>query len=322
MGWRESGIEWFMRLAGVPEGSRVAYLWGHHLDPVASERFTDRLRDFAHNVEWLDCFRLSTEKLGSYHQRLQRRSPVCVVAYAKALADLASVARELDRPRYPKRCLITGAEKLLAEHRTVIEETYKRPVHERYGSRDVGLIGFQIDAACSLDFTIDWSSVMVEPETDDVRSPILVTKLRADGMPMLRYRIGDVARFSPASHPGHPCLSLSEVLGRETDRIWLPGGGWIDGIEFPHLMKDHPIRDFRVIQRRDFSVVVEYVAADSFSREDYREIFDTLAANMRGLRLTLREVADIPRPDSLKWRPVHTELGRSGLADRGNVERS
>src|SRR5205807_24572 len=48
-GWRESGMQYYMNRIGVTKGSRIAYLWGHHLDPVASDRLRDRLRDFMLN---------------------------------------------------------------------------------------------------------------------------------------------------------------------------------------------------------------------------------------------------------------------------------
>ena len=307
-GWRESGIDWFMLRIGVPRGSRVAYLWGHNLDPVASDRFSDRMRDFVQNATWLDCFRLSAAELERYHSLLTKRPPKCIVAYAKALADLAMVIREKDeRPNYPTCCLVTGAEKLLPHHRQVVEQVFNCRVHERYGSRDVGLIGFQVSAAAGGEFEVDWANVMVEAEHEGPESSILITKLHGDGMPMLRYRLGDVGRFPVGAQPGHPNFVLHEVLGRETDRIFLPHGGWIDGIEFPHLMKDHPVLDFQVVQRPDLSLVVEYVPSGSFTEDNYRRILETLRVNVTGVGITLREVHEIPRAASNKWRPVRTE---------------
>src|SRR5262249_1476125 len=36
-GWRESSIESFMRRIDAPSGTRTAFLWGHHLDPVNTD---------------------------------------------------------------------------------------------------------------------------------------------------------------------------------------------------------------------------------------------------------------------------------------------
>ena len=62
-GWKESGIDFSFEKIGVAAGAKIAYLWGHHLDPQAADNFRDRLRAFMTNVRYFDCFRLSPEIL-------------------------------------------------------------------------------------------------------------------------------------------------------------------------------------------------------------------------------------------------------------------
>jgi len=308
-GWRESGSEYSMTRIGVPKGSRVGFLWGHHLDPVASDRLTDRLRDFVENIRWFDCFRLSPTRLAQYHTELERWRPRCVVAYAGALGALAEEVRDRGWcPSYPTHCFVTGAEKLMPDHRRAIQAVFGRPVHERYGGRDVGLIAFQVDVARSLDYEVDWSNVLIEPETPTPSSSILVTKLHGDGMPMLRYRVGDIGHFPGGSGPGHPTFVLHEVLGHEIERIWLPDGRWIHGIQIRHLMKDHPIREFQLVQRADFSVVVLVVPRNGFTQQNRTAIADILEANLPRLNPGVQIVDAIPRTAADKLQPVISEV--------------
>ena len=308
-GWRESGSEYYMRRVGLPSGSRVALLWGHHLDPVQRRGLRDWLHDFADNVRWFDCLRLSPVTLDAYHRELEQWRPQGVVAYASALAALTE---QVDQPAvpatYPSRCFVTGAEKLMPHERSMIERTFGKPVHERYGSRDVGLIGFQTDPLTALDFEVDWSNVLVEPETDEPNSPILVTKLNADAMPMLRYRLGDIGRFPEGSVPGQPAFTLHDILGRTADRIRLPNGQWAHGLGFPHLMKDYPVRDFQVVQRRDHSVEVKIVPRGHFAEESRDAILQLMKANLVGLPVTLMVVDEIAKTKANKRRPVISEL--------------
>jgi phenylacetate-CoA ligase len=196
----------------------------------------------------------------------------------------------------------------MAPDRARIESVFARPVHERYGSRDVGLIAFQLDPGRTLELEVDWANVLVEPDTHGPVSSILVTKLHADGMPMLRYRIGDLARFPANSRPGHPALTLDEVLGRELDRIWLPGGRWIHGVEFPHLMKDHPVREWQVVQTDDTSVTVRLVPGATFGEGNRTGILEALRANLDGLAVSLELCATLPRTRANKVRFVLSEL--------------
>lgn len=313
-GWRASGADHAMWTIGVEPGRRRAYLWGHHLDPVAVDTLKARVLNSALNQRWFECLRLSPETLRGYHDALQRYRPRCLVAYASALHALAAAIDEqrLEAPRYPTRRFVTGAEKLFAEQRALIARVFDVPLHERYGSRDVGDVGFQYAPGQSLDYTIDWALVMVEPASTERESDIIVTKLQADGMPMLRYRTDDVGVFPDRSRPGAPCFVLHEVLGRRTDRIMRPQGGWVSGLHFPHLLKDVGVNDFRVEQAADYSVTVSVVLKDPAQRDALDRIEANLAGNLPDVPVTVVAVDDIPKTRANKWRPVVTHVTPGG----------
>ncbi|MGH9370061.1 MAG: hypothetical protein ACRD15_00860, partial [Vicinamibacterales bacterium] len=308
-GWRESGHEYFMRRVGLPAGSRIALLWGHHLDPLKRDTLRERVQDWLVNVRTFDCLRLSPEIFDRYHREMDRLRPKCILAYAGALAALAE---HLDSrgivPRYPTVRLITGAEKLFPHHREIVEKVFRCPVHERYGGRDVSMVAFQTGVPEALDFEVDWSLLLVEPEATDETSSVLVTKLQADAMPMIRYRVGDMAHFPAGSQPGRPSFRLLAVAGRETDRLWLPGGQWMNGLSFPHLLKDYPVREFQIHQRADYSVTVRVIPTGAFTEDSGRGILQIVRANLPHVPVDLQLVDDIPRTASNKRRPVISDV--------------
>jgi len=308
-GWKESAGESFMDRIGVPTGARTAFFWGHHLDPKTSATFRERLYDFETNSRFFDCLRLSPDLLDQYHQEFQRWRPDCIVAYASALGQLAEHICECGyRPIYPSRCMVTGAEKLLPHHREAISAAFGRPVHERYGGRDVGYVAFQVEPEENLTFEVDWSNILVEPETSDAESSILITKLHADAMPLIRYRVGDVAHFLPDSKPGHPAFLLNEIVGRDVDRIWLPDGRWITGLQIPHMMKDYPVKEYMFIQQRDYSVVIQIAPKCGFDESTNAKILETVKLNLPGLSISTVLVDEVPRTTANKWRPVISEI--------------
>jgi len=327
-GWRESGIEYYMQRIGAKSGTRIGALWGHHLDPVGSTKLRDRYHEFVTNRRWFDCFRLSPEVFDRYHRELEDWRPACLLAYAGALGHFAEHLSERGhRPNYPTRSLVTGAEKLMPHHRELIESVFGRPVHERYGSRDAGGIGFQTDPARSLDYEIDWTNVLIEPETEEPEaqgtgSGILVTKLHADGMPMLRYRVGDAGRFPAGSKPGHPAFALEEVVGRLMDRVWLRDGRWIHAIQLPHLMKDYPVREFMLTQHSDYSVTVQIAPKAGFEAGSQQQIENTLRANLPGLSLSIELVEQVPRTKANKWRPVTSFVDQTLVCSTSSGEDS
>jgi phenylacetate-CoA ligase len=156
----------------------------------------------------------------------------------------------------------------------------------------------------------------VEPETESPDSAVLVTKLHADAQPMIRYRIGDYARFPAGSRPGTPTFRLVEVLGREADRIWRPDGDWMLGLGVVHMMKDLPVREFQLYQFEDFRVELRVVPAGDFS-EDHREYaLRTLRANLGSIPVEVRLVDQLPRTAANKLRPVISEVEKSPPARR------
>jgi phenylacetate-coenzyme A ligase PaaK-like adenylate-forming protein len=127
-------------------------------------------------------------------------------------------------------------------------------------------------------------------------------------MPMIRYRIDDVGRFGPDSKPGHPTFALPEVIGRALDGISLPDGGWIHGIEFPHMFKDYPVREFMLVQRPDYSVELQIVPQREFDEKSLSGIEQTLKLNLRGLPIKIELKDAVVRTKSNKWRPVVSEV--------------
>ena len=155
---------------------------------------------------------------------------------------------------------------------------------------------------------MDWANTLVEPETGERDASILITKLHADAMPMIRYRVGDVGRFKPGSLPGRPAFQLNEVVGRDVDRIWLPDGRWITGLQIPHMMKDYPVREYMFIQRPDYSVEIRIAPRNGFSEDANERILATVQANLPGLRISTLIVEEVPRTRANKWRPVISEV--------------
>lgn len=313
IGWKESGIDFSLEKIGVPLGARKAYFWGHHLDPHAGESLKEQIKSFAANERYFDCFRLSPEVFEKYNREFEKYAPDCIIAYASALGQFAEYLREKNiKPKnYPKICFVTGAEKLYENHRQAIEEVFEKPVFERYGGRDFGGAAIQTNPSENLFYEIDWMWALVEPEDEtEENSAILVTKLHADAMPMIRYRVGDIAEFPAKSKSGHPSFWLNKIVGRDLDRIWLPDGKCVHAIEIPHLLKDFSLREFVLIQDEDYSIHLQIVPKNNFIAEDANKIERIITANLPNLPFELKKVKEISKTKANKWRPVISKVKR------------
>ncbi|MFN8574343.1 MAG: hypothetical protein U0132_19990 [Gemmatimonadaceae bacterium] len=306
-GWRLAGQDVFMERIGILRSSSTAFLWGHHIDQSERTQWREQVRDTLTNRRWFDCFRLSPDILLEHHKAMTRFDPECLVAYASALDAMAVALLENGlKATYPRRRIVTGGEKLWPNQRERIERVFGVPIHERYGSRELGLVAAQYDPTSSLALDIDWANLFVEPETEGDVSPIIVTKLHADAMPMIRYRVGDQGRFPARTGPGTPVWQLGEVLGRILDGLHTPDGRWVHGIGIPHLMKEIAVREYQIRQNADYSVDILVVPDRNYSEAEGRKILEVLSKNLPGLLLRLQLVDEISRGNSNKWRPVVT----------------
>ena len=305
LGWSESAPRYYRALIGLPRSPRTAFVWGHHLDPVTRASRRDRLEDFLFQQHWVDVFRVDEHSLRAADAELAAFRPELIVAYASSLDALAAAANPDGSTRrpYPSRAIITGAEKLLPQHRTRLEATFAAPVYEQYGGRDVGLIAHQLERGGGT-LTVDWAQMYVEPEDSVAESAILVSKLHADCMPLFRYRVGDLARFPVGQKPGHATLVLEEVTGREMNMLWRPDGSRVSGIFFAHLFKDFPLREFQVRQDDSLAVTVLLVPQAQFTHAHELALQTLLADNLPGCALRIEHVPEVPRGQNRKLHPV------------------
>jgi phenylacetate-CoA ligase len=260
-----------------------------------------------HNHRWYDCFRSSSSWLEAVGGDLEAYTPDIIVAYVSAISSLASYLDEQGREcKSVRRAIVVGAEKLHSHQRSLIEKVFGVPVYERYGSRDVGQIAVQLNNSDN-ELTVDWPNIMVQSDTDDRVGSILVTKLHADGFPMLRYRIGDLGHFPAARKVVDPVFRILEVVGRRVDAVLLRNGARVSGLLFPHLMKDYPIREFTIHQAADLSVAITIVPNDRYTEGSEQDLLKTLGATLPTLPLTLTKTSAIKKSPSNKWRPVSSD---------------
>ena len=131
--------------------------------------------------------------------------------------------------------IVTSAEVLEPADRQVIEEVFGCPVFNRYGCREVGVIASECPAHQGLHIAAEGLLIEIVHGNDPVRpgesGAILVTDLLNLGMPLIRYRIGDMGTWEEGPCPcGRGLPRLREVAGRVTDFLVGPDGRLVSGV--------------------------------------------------------------------------------------------
>lgn len=305
------------RWAGCEDGDRQFYLWGA---PVGTPSVKQRLKTGLHHAflrhEVFSSFRLSEPAMAECCNRINRFKPQTIVGYTNALYLLAQfIIAENKQLIYPN-AVITAAEGVNAVQRQTIEKAFRAPVFASYGCREFMLIAMECNEHRGLHISAD--NLLVEVIRPDGRAAaegevgeILITDLHNFGMPMIRYKIGDMGVLSNRACPcGRGLPLLERVEGRVLDVIRTPDGRIVPGEFFPHLLKEFPaVKQFQVIQKTRERLEIKLVLREEDCAAQLRQIEQEIRKVLGPqVALDLQRVTEIPLTPSGKFRVTISEL--------------
>lgn len=223
------------RWAGYDVGDSAAVLWGAPRDRP-EDGWRSRLRGWAlAEPFWLDAGRLDEQQLHDFRRELLQRRPGILQAYARAIVLFARWldSRGLEVPR--PRGIITSAEVLEDSDRAMIERVFGCRVFNRYGCREVSVIASECEAHQGMHVMAEGLYVEIEtprgPAQPGEVGSVLITDLLNYAMPLIRYRIGDMAALASCECVcGRHLPRLEKVAGRVTDFLVGQGGRLVSGV--------------------------------------------------------------------------------------------
>jgi phenylacetate-CoA ligase len=289
--------------AGASPGTKQLYLWGVPLGHRTGRQVTkEYLWERLNRRRVLNCFELSDATAPLFASTLRRYRPDAIVAYTNALYLFAQLLHDQGIQPYSPKALIVGAEKLHPFQRQRIEDVFRAPVFETYGSREFMLIGAECNHHRGLHLTQE--NLIVEivddngnPVFDGQEGNVAITDLTNYGMPFIRYLNGDRGVAGSADCPcGRGLPLLKAVTGRVLDVIHTPDGRHIPGELFPHLLKDfRGIRRFQVVQRHRDQLRIDVVAGADWDEAAIPKIQEAVVAICgTSIQVTVEVVNDIP----------------------------
>ena len=272
----------FSHLAGRDLGQPGILLWGSERDILRGTGVAAQIRAQVSNTTIVNAFRMTREVMVGLIERLNRRPPHLLLAYAQAAYEVAAFAEREHIPVRPQRAIMTSAGTLYPSMRETIEGVFGCRVFDRYGSREVGDMACEIPQCDGL-WIAPWA-VHVEvlddagrPVPDGTEGELVVTSLTNFAMPLLRYRIGDRGALAPvgAGWQGGDARVLQRITGRTTDAFRLRDGTLVYGAYFTHLMffRDW-VERFQFIQKEHERILVRIVCLGERPADAEREIID------------------------------------------------
>lgn len=306
--WR--GYSW----AGISIGDKQARFWG--VPMTRKGNVVASLTDLTCNRKRLSAFSFNEQTLARYTRQLNTFKPDFFYGYVSMLTEYADYLLQNNiTPHFRPKVIITTSEVLYPEQRRQLQKAFTcKRIHDEYGCGELGTIAHECEAG---NMHVSADNMIVEILNGDVPckagevGEIVVTELRNYAMPLIRYRLGDFARFSDQVCPcGRTLPVIQEIKGRTYDTITLADGRKFHGEYFMYVMEEAEkkqlgIRKFQIVQKTLTDIEVKILPSAIFSNKGAEFIIAGIKRQLdSNITVAIKIVDDIPREKSGKMRLI------------------
>lgn len=273
---RDRAWEW----AGYELGDKCALLLASPRDISASKSLSSKIVSLVLRRLAFDSFQMSDKELGRFAGEMARFKPRVIRASPTSGFLFARYVAEHDIRSIEPKSIITASENLFPHQRKLIEETFRCPVYDWYGSRETSLVAHECEERCGYHISDENSIVEFikdgEPVSPGESGEIVITDLNNYVMPWIRYRIEDMGTpTEERCNCGRHLSMMSKIDGRTTDYFLTRSGRRLPGPLLTLIFKDvENVRQFQLVQRRMDSIVVKVVRENAFTERDAKTLID------------------------------------------------
>lgn len=229
------------------------------------KRWVQNLRDHVIRRKYISAF----EDAEHHIKVLKQFRPEAIKGYSSSLGEIARVLK--DREEHIRtRLIFTGAAFLTKLSRSLINESFGVDPLDNYGTMEFSLIAWECKKHAGYHINVD--SVVTEfLEGDEEvasgeRGEVVCTGLTNYAMPLIRYRLNDVAiPIADECICGVKLPLLKSVEGRMNDFLIASDGRRVPPARFyPFPFDDYVgIKQFKVVQDRRDRLVVQLIVEEA-----------------------------------------------------------
>ncbi len=311
---RNIGFEYAMlsrqrEWAGLQPGDRYATLKGE-LFPARNIKKGEYWRlNVPENKLVMSSYHLAEQTADRYIDALDKYRPTAIDGYPSSIYALAKFMLERDVV-LPMKAILTSSETLVAEQKQVIEEAFACRVFDYYGMAE------RVAAV----HTCEHGHYHVIPEygiVEFVRNgnladgyyEIVGTALNNDAMPLIRYRVGDIAKVSDTTCLcGRQYPVVDAIVGRTDDYVVTPGGKLVGRLD--HIFKGaRNIIQAQIYQPNRRKIILRVAPDRTFTKKDGEIILQKLYERVGdGIDFEIEYVPYIARTRRGKIKSVISEV--------------
>ncbi len=247
-------------------------------------------------------------------EQLRQIKPHAIIGFPSVLMLIGQEWQQADSSGRRPRLVFTLAEVLDDNYRQVLTEQFQVQPIDLYGANEVGHIAFQCPHRQGYHMNLDSLHVEIlagnQPAEVGERGEVVVTSFDLRAMPIIRYRVGDIAvKLEGTCDCGCRFPLMGHIEGRSDGFILGREGKLFSALEIALLLKPIAgIRQYRFIQEAEGRLRVEWVPHHPEVQAE-AEIIRRLRERLgEAMHIVTERVAEIPREKSGKIRTVISYL--------------
>lgn len=298
-------------------GDKQARLWHQTLGMSRTQALRERIDAAFMRRLFVPAFEFSPETLEQFVDTIRSWDPVLVDGYAESLNFLAQYVREGNAPGFSPAAMMSSAQVLPDNVRRYIEDGFGTQVFDKYGAREFSGIAYQ--CAEGTDHHVMDESYLVEvlvdgrPAKPGETGEVVITDLNNYSVPLIRYRVGDLAVAVDELVPcpcGRGLSRIGRIEGRTQAIVHCADGTWMPGTFFAHFFKeyDYLIRFFQIHQSVPGEFDLKIVKGSQWTVAGEQEMLNDLSRYVGETSISIDYVETIPLVRTGKRSPVVSDL--------------
>lgn len=271
-----------LEMSGWKFGDKQLRLWHQTLGMSRIQAFKERLDAWFMRRHFVPAFEMSEQSLKNLIATIEKKKPVLIDGYAESLNFIAIASKS--KSRHKPKAVMSSAQQLTDSTRAQIENQFGAKVLDKYGSREFSGIAYQ--CLDSSHHHVQDESYIVEILVDGRNAEVgevgevVITDLNNFSMPLIRYRIGDMALAVEQApcNCGRPHSQIGAISGRTQALISCTNGVWLPGTFFAHFFKDFDfaIQHYQVTQDLPEKFILKIVPKSQFTKDIENRIIQEL----------------------------------------------
>ncbi|HUQ10639.1 MAG TPA: hypothetical protein VM146_10015 [Steroidobacteraceae bacterium] len=294
--------------AGWKIGEPVGMIWGNPpLELTTKEKLLDVLVNPAIT---LDTMRLTDDSMLEFVRAWERKRPTLLRGHSHSIYIFASFCAKQGITSVRPNAIISSSMMLIPSERRVIEQAFQCKVTDLYGCEEVGLIGTECEQHDGMHVDMENNLVeLLDPSGNPVPQgqdgAVVVTNLLNRSMPLIRYKMGDVASLR-----GGPCRCgrtlplMNNISGRVADFLVRKDGSVVAGVSLVErtLTKFPGVAQMQIIQESLDLIVLKIARDPNYNEATERALRDEFQASVGANDIRIEFVTAIPQEKSGKFR--------------------